>query len=104
VGKETETPQTNRPLPTEASTKDPDRFQERKRKKRNVTGEKSPPKLQPAISVPTPNFFAPLNSGDMETEDRMGDKGRKETPKGTGWPPPITVTTNINLIKVQNEI
>jgi len=34
----------------------------------------------------------------------MGDEGRKETPKGTGRPPPITVITNINLIKVQNEI
>jgi hypothetical protein len=104
VGKETETPQTNRPLPTEASTEDPDGFQERKRKKRNATGEKSPLKLQPATSVPTRNFFAPLNSGDMETEDRIEDEGRKETPKGTGQPPPIMVTTNINLIKVQNEI
>jgi hypothetical protein len=34
----------------------------------------------------------------------MGDEGRKETPKGTGGPPPIIVTTNINLINVQNEI
>jgi hypothetical protein len=45
-----------------------------------------------------------INSRDMETEDRMEDEGRKETPKGTGRPPPIIVTTNINLIKVQNEI
>jgi len=40
----------------------------------------------------------------METEDRIGDERRKETLKGTGRPPPIIVTTNINLIKVQNEI
>jgi hypothetical protein len=40
----------------------------------------------------------------METEDRIGDEGRKETPKVTGRPPPIIVTTNTNLIKAQKEI
>ena len=39
VGKETETPQTNKSLPTEASADDQDGFQERKRKKRNITGK-----------------------------------------------------------------
>ena len=40
----------------------------------------------------------------METEDRMGDEERKETPKVTGRPPPIIVATNTNLIKAQREI
>ena len=76
----------------------------RKWKKRNTKGEKSPPKLQPVTSITTRNFFSLLNSGDMETEDSMGDEGRKETPKGTGQPPPIIVTTNTHLIKDQKEI
>jgi len=53
VGRETETPQTNRPLSSEASASDSDGFQERKRKKRNITGERSPLKMQPVTSVPT---------------------------------------------------
>ena len=44
----------------------------------------------------------------MDTEDNRGGEGRKETqqhtPKGTGRPPPIELTTNINLIKDQKEM
>jgi hypothetical protein len=79
VGRETD------PQSTEATDTG---YQERKLKKRDITGEKSPPKLQTVTSVPTRNFFAPLNSGDMETENRMENEGKKEPSKGTGRPPP----------------
>ena len=72
-------PKQNRPYSTEASADDTDGFQE---KKRNITGEKSPPKSKTVTSVPTRNF-TPLNSVGMDTEDRRGD----ETPKGTGRSP-----------------
>lgn len=93
VGRATESSQTNKP--TEASAVDTDGFQERKRKKRNITGEKSPPKSQTVTSVPTRKFFTPLNSADMDTEDKRGDE--------IGHPP-IIVTTNIKLIQAQQEI
>jgi hypothetical protein len=53
MGRETETSQTNRLQSTEASADDTDGFQERKRKKKNITPEKSPPRSQPVTSVPT---------------------------------------------------
>jgi len=84
-----ETSQTNRPQSTETSIEDTDGFHKRKRKKRNITSEKSTPKSQPITSVPTQNFFTPLNFVDMDMDDRKVDEGRKETkytPKGTGRP------------------
>jgi hypothetical protein len=97
VGRTSEPFQTTEPT---ASADDTDGFQERKRKKRNITGETSPPKTQAATPVPTRNFFAPLNSMEMDTEGKTGD----DTPKYSGRPPPIVVTTSINLIKTQKEI
>jgi hypothetical protein len=78
VGRETETSQTNRPPSTEGSAGNTDGFQERKRKRRNIIGEKSPPEPQPTTFVPTRNFFTPLNSVVVETEARMEDEGRNE--------------------------
>jgi hypothetical protein len=48
----------------------------------------------------------PLNSVDMDIEDKAGDegtKGSRQPPKCKGRTPPIIITTNINLIKTQRE-
>ena len=87
---------------TETSADDIEGFQDRKRKKRTSTGEKLPSKTQPATSIPTRNFFAPLNSQSMDTGDKEEEETQKR--KGTGRAPPIIVTSNINLIKTQKEL
>jgi hypothetical protein len=104
VGRTTASPSSNtteKPS-TQPSADDTEGFQERKRKKRTSTGEKLSPKTQPATSRPTRNFFAPLNSQSMDTGDREEEETTKS--KGTGRPPPIIVTSNINLIKTQKEL
>jgi hypothetical protein len=101
VGRETASSSNAIGKSTETSD-DIDGFQERKRKKRTNAGEKIPPKTQQATSITTRNFFALLTSQSMET----GDSAEVETPKGkgTGRPPPIIVTSNINLLKTQKEL
>lgn len=58
------------------------------------------PRHSHSTPVPTRNYFASLSSMDMDTEDKRGD----DTPTCTDRPPPIIVTTNINLIKTQKDI
>jgi hypothetical protein len=94
---------TNKPPPTKDTDKDLDGFQEQKRRKRNISGEKQQLKTLKPESVPIRNYYAPLTTANMEVENGRVEKERPP-PKGTGQPPPIILTNNRNLIMLQQEI
>jgi hypothetical protein len=57
-------------------------------------------------TVPTRNFFAPLRTASMDTEASDTEESPQEEaiPGKTGRPPPIVITTTVNLLKLQKLI
>jgi hypothetical protein len=97
-------------------------FREQKRRKRTQTGEKTQstktdnatptprdPRTQPQGEVPTKNYFAPLRTTDMDVErpvregstQRPDGESHQESTSKSGRPPPIVLTSTINLIQLQ---
>jgi hypothetical protein len=104
-----------------------DGFKEQKRRKRrnsseyelqrkNVTPVESShldAPYQKAAQVPTRNSFAPLRAVNMETEngeaaskttDQSEQQGQHSTPTKAGRPPPIVLTSTVNLINLQKDL
>jgi hypothetical protein len=98
-------------------------FKEQKRRKRSSfeyqANQRDPPCLLIAmdqrklsqLELPTRNFFAPLRVADMEFEhteensDRTDGDLKQQSPSSKrGRPPPIILTSAINLIQMQNPI
>jgi hypothetical protein len=97
-------------------------FREQRRRKRNPSDEQAkksktatpPPeskdsKQRPKGEVATKNFFAPLRTAEMDVE-RTPEEGAtevttKEAPTNkAGRPPPIILTSTVNLIQLQREV
>jgi hypothetical protein len=60
----------------------------------------------PPKAVSTRNFFAPLRTTDMDTQN-TGTKNtlpEQEAPRKSGRPPPIVMTSTINLIRLQSDL
>jgi hypothetical protein len=97
-----------------------EKFREQRRRKRNPSDNqvKKPkpslptpgsrdPRLQPKREVPTENFFAPLRSSEMDIEgttDKPENEKQKPSSSKAGRPPPIVLTTAINLTQLQKRI
>jgi hypothetical protein len=92
-------------------------FQEVRRRKRLSTGEndgtskKAVPAPSAALNtapkeIPTRNFFAPLRMTNMDTDSSgMEAKTQEEAvPEKTCRPPPISLTSSINLIQLQKQL
>jgi hypothetical protein len=76
------------------------------------TPESRDARLRPKGEVPTKNFFAPLRTAEMDVESTLVE-GTSETPNSVtqqpssskpGRPPPIVLTTAINLMQLQKRI
>jgi hypothetical protein len=61
------------------------------------------PKLQSKPEAPTQNFFAPLRSTDMKADHRNNADDTTEHSQG-GRPPPIVLTSQVNLIQLQRQL
>jgi hypothetical protein len=88
-----------------------DGFQEVRSRKRHSTAEAahSPKKAAvptPTGQVPTKNYYASLRATDMETDATVTEPIPPEaTAQGkTGRPPPIVLTSAVNLIQLQKEL
>jgi hypothetical protein len=97
----------------------PTEFREQKRRKRNPSDKRaslpnntevksaSVRDPQPHAELPTRNFFAPLRA-EMELEsskeETKGGGVQKEGTNPAGRPPPIILTSAVNLIQLQKEL
>jgi hypothetical protein len=108
------------------NTKPPsnEEFREQRRRTRKLSDEankrtKKPatsatsvidPQLQSKDAVPTRNFFAPLRSTDMEADhgrdaDDSTEGQQQQAPSSqAGRPPPIVLTSQLNLIQLQRQL
>jgi hypothetical protein len=89
-------------------------FREQRRRKRNNSSDNEVPQKvnkKPATNVDGPkqtkatrNFFAPLRR-EMEAEETENEEGQhsegQQRPTGAGRPPPIVLTSSVNLIQLQ---
>jgi hypothetical protein len=112
-------------LHTPNNSNNPEVFKEMNRRKRNtstdhdsVTASKKPVsvqkpekcEIQQKAAVPTRNFFAPLTTMDEENENETAEETepstqqQQQTAKGIGRPPPIVLTSSVNLIKLERGI
>jgi hypothetical protein len=101
-----------------ATTDHSGEFKEQRRRKRNKSSEdglQSKPTKMPTTAknsealrtVATRNFYAPLRSGDMDTQSAREDVGVTDLEGAanfTGRPPPIVLTSAVNLIKTEKDI
>jgi hypothetical protein len=88
-----------------------DGFQEQKRRKRRNSSKEHDKKgtdsqavapYQRVLQVPTMNFFAPLRADNMETANEPnGQQDQQALTNKAGRPPPIVLTSKINLIALQ---
>jgi hypothetical protein len=88
-----------------------DGFQEVRSRKRLSTAEaaRTPKKVAvqtPGPQVPTKNFYAPLRATNMETDAPATEPIPPEaaTQGKTGRPPPIVLTSTVNLIQLQKQL
>jgi hypothetical protein len=72
-----------------------------------ATDQRKPSQLE----LPTRNFFTPLRAADMEVEhtedisDRTDGNHQQQSPSSQrGRPPPIILTSAINLIQLQKQL
>jgi hypothetical protein len=93
-------------------------FQEVRRRKRHNTTEAAPtskkavpteasaPASKPPKEITTRNFFAPLRAPKMDTESAGSEAPSSEAtaPGKTGRPPPIILTSAVNLIQLQKQL
>jgi hypothetical protein len=112
------------PTPPTPSDGNPEEFKEMKRRRRNpstddsVTVSEKPASVQrPAkceiqqkVAIPTRNFYAPLTTMDVEIQNEITEETdpstqqQQQTAKGAGRPPPIVLTSSVNLIKLERDI
>jgi DNA primase len=106
----------------QAQQKSSEEFREQRRRKRNASDEKAKksktsvptpesrdPRLRPQGEVATKNFFAPLRTAEMEVECTLvegtsDEPSREPSSSKAGRPPPIMLTSAINLIELQRHI
>jgi hypothetical protein len=70
------------------------------KKAAGTTGNVGVPSVRPQAELPTRNFYAPLRA-EMELEDNS----KQEQPTNpTGRPPPIILTSAVNLIQLQKQL
>jgi hypothetical protein len=85
-----------------------DGFREQRRRKRNNSSENETQRgsKKPAPHIPTTrNYFAPLRTPQMEAEENEPPTEEQQTsPAVSGRPPPIVLTSAINLIKLQSNL
>jgi hypothetical protein len=95
-----------------------DGFREQRRRKRSSNSEDgtqarnkkaAPQTVQPTktqAAVATKNYYAPLKTIEMETQKEENESETAEVDKQrtTGRPPPIVLTTAINLIHLQTKL
>jgi hypothetical protein len=95
-----------------------DGFREQRRRKRSSNSEDgtqprnkkaAPQTVQPTktqAAVATKNYYATLNTMEMETPKEGNDSETSEVdnPRTTGRPPPLVLTSAINLIHLQSEL
>jgi hypothetical protein len=109
------------------TTGEDDGFKEQKRRKRQNSSEDEQQRknvttveashvvapCQKAAQVPTRNFFAPLRAVNMETEnveaapkptDQSEEQGQHQTLTEAGRPPPIVLTSTVNLMSLQKDL
>jgi hypothetical protein len=57
-------------------------------------------------AVPIRNFFAPLRTNDMDVETTGTENilSQQETPRKSGRPPPIVMTSTTLLIRLQSDL
>jgi hypothetical protein len=99
--------------PKSAATQE-DGFKEVRRRKRHNTNESAPTSKKAAFSavdtppkeVATRNFFAPLRTSDMDTDSTNTEATPREaaTPAKPGRPPPMVLTSAVNLILLQKQL
>jgi hypothetical protein len=99
--------------PKSSATQD-DGFKEARRRKRHSTNKTAPTSKKAACAavdttlkeVATQNFFAPLRASDMGTDSANTEDKPHEAaaPAKTGRPPPIVLTSAINLIQLQKQL
>jgi hypothetical protein len=81
-------------------------LRDQRRRKRNSTGEHpaAPKKMVPTSNsiITTRNFYAPLRTATMETDSGDSEDNTQEeaVPVKTGRPPPIILTSAVNLIQL----
>jgi hypothetical protein len=102
---------------TEKPAQDADFQEVRKRKRHNTTeaaltskkavttGASSPVTMRPK-KISTHNFFAPLRAADMDTDSAGSEASTNvaTAPGKTGRPPPIILTSAVNLIQLQKQL
>jgi hypothetical protein len=96
-------------------------FREQRRRKPKPTDDADERAKEPTISitevnvpqllskpeVPTPNLFAPLRSNEMEADhgdDTTERQPHQKLSSKAGRPPPIVVTSQVNLIQSQRQL
>jgi hypothetical protein len=57
----------------------------------------------PAVKLATSNFFAPLRTAHMDTDAPVAEPSA-EVPRKSAQPPPIVLTSAINLIQMQKQL
>jgi hypothetical protein len=103
-------------IPKSSATQE-DGFKEVRRRKRHSTGEaaRTPKKPvttasatidTPASVAATRNFFAPLRTAIMDTDCACTETNPEEeaVPGKAGRPPPIVLTSAVNLIQLQKQL
>jgi hypothetical protein len=97
-------------------------LREQRRRKRNPSDERAKKyktsvptpesRLRPQGEVATKNFFAPLRTAEMDVErtlvegtsDEPSSMSQQPSSNKAGRPPPIVLTSAINLMKLQRHI
>jgi hypothetical protein len=93
-------------------------FREQRRRKRRsssedeTTRQRGPKKTAPQVERQTQkaerNFFAPLRTEEMEAEEKAEDgqdsEEQQQRSAGSGRPPPIVLTSAVNLIQMQKTL
>jgi hypothetical protein len=89
-----------------------DGFREQRRRKRNSSntdtpqqGKKKPVQIPAQTKIPTVrNYFAPLQTPQMDAEETESPAEEQTRPNVSGRPPPIVLTSAVNLIHLQKEL
>jgi hypothetical protein len=107
------TPEGQFKKPKSAATQE-DGFKEVRRRKRHNTNESATTSKKaaffavdtPSKEVATRNFFAPLRTSDMDTDFTNTEATPREAaaPAKPGRPPPVILTSAINLILLQKQL
>jgi hypothetical protein len=87
-------------------------FQEVRRRKRHSTTEKAMPTAASAAVSTLPkegatrNFFAPVRAAEMDMDSTSSENSscKATAPGKTGRPPPIILTSAVNLIQLQKQL